>query len=581
MKIKNLKFPVNDELLKSHNFFELYPFDGGGCFVNREMLGTAEDNEIYEKIINENALKDFGCIPKLDFSKFERWISIEKSCWLNRFYFIVPLAKKYWLTKDERIAAAVKNIILHFIRNYPAPATKEEIGSHLQRVFKNRDENYNSKPYAEYSKDETDVEYIWFDFQPASRILHFLYAFHFLEGASSISESEWQELEASISTHARVIMLGEKYFTKLAKGNHQSLRGMSLLLAAAFLNGTIEGREYAEEGLRICNYHIENDFLEDGVLHEVSPSYHIFETWHLRDAYIISENYGFALTHQAGERLRKAMEFAASLCQPDKKSTVINDGYALSLEAFIKASPVKTTQEKAEVNARYFHDTGLGFYSDKGRYLLFDASIFTGSFSHYHGGKNAFTYWVKRKAFFIDNGCCSYDKETFASFKKSEMHSSLLIDGFGDSILNGTYNWKTWVSCICSGWEKTAADKYSLESVLSSSTPAWKGIKWKRKMSLPSAEKLVITDEVESSDNHEFCFIYNLHPDVDITKSGTDKFILQNGDISLSFSIECNEPYTTETRKAVSFIDFRERENQQILIYTKAQSIKSVITLDQ
>jgi hypothetical protein len=58
-----------------------------------------DDREIYDRIINQGALADFGTLPALDFGKFERWRSIEKSCWINRFYFIVPL---------DEIAAPVK-----------------------------------------------------------------------------------------------------------------------------------------------------------------------------------------------------------------------------------------------------------------------------------------------------------------------------------------------------------------------------------------------------------------------------------------------------------------------------------------
>lgn len=579
MRIKKLTLPVSDELLRKYNFFELYPFDGGGCFINRDILGTINDDEIFEKIINNGALKDFGTLPDLDFERFERWGNIEKSCWLNRFYFIVPLAKKYWLTKDEKIASTVKNIILHFIRTYKAPVSKEEIGAHLKRVFKNRDDNYNSKTYEEYSKDETDVEYIWFDFQPASRILHFLYAFHFLQDSKSISASEWAELEESIHIHARVIMLGEKYFSPLAKGNHQSLRGMALLLAGAFFSGTERGGEYQEEGLRICNYHIENDFLDDGVLHEVSPSYHIFETWHVRDARLTAEKYNFKLSANAEKVLRGAADFAFSLCQPDGKSTVINDGYPLALQAFLESMPFVNDNKASNNCVSYFADAGLAFFRDEKRYMLLDSSIFTGSFSHYHGGKNAFTYWFNGKPFFIDNGCCSYDDPAFASFKTPEVHSSLLIDGHGDSILNGTYNWKAYAETKCSGWKQASEESYTIESVLRSSVPTWKNASWKRGITINKGDTIIINDEVSSDCPREFCFIFNLHPDVKIREIKEDCAILANGPAAIRISFESKEKYMIIKSNATSFIDFKKCENQQLKIYMESSAACVLRTL--
>jgi len=61
---------LSDGLLKKYNFFELYPPDGGGGLIFHEMPGTMKDREICRKIIQENALGEFGSLPELDFKKF-------------------------------------------------------------------------------------------------------------------------------------------------------------------------------------------------------------------------------------------------------------------------------------------------------------------------------------------------------------------------------------------------------------------------------------------------------------------------------------------------------------------------------
>ena len=295
MRIKKFSPPMSDELLKEYNFFELYPFDGGGNFIHMEMLGTVDDRQIFEKI-KDGALDDFGTLPEIENRRFEFWSTIEKSCWINRYYFIVPLAKRYWLTKDENIAVLVKDSILSFIRKNKPPQDRDEIGSHIKRVYENRDNNYNSKTIEEYSLDKHDVEYVWFDFQPASRIIHFLYSMYFLKDSPSVSSREWAEMENSIKDHATLIMLGEKYFNKLKiSDNHQSLRSLALLFAASFFNGTDIASEFQSEAVRLASFHILNDYFNDGVLKEVSPSYHFFETWHIRDIYLLSKKYSFSL----------------------------------------------------------------------------------------------------------------------------------------------------------------------------------------------------------------------------------------------------------------------------------------------
>ena len=78
---------LGDELLKKYQFFELYPLDGGGRFITQELFGTLDDAVITRKILTTPVLEEFGGLDELDFGRFERWRTIEKSCWLNRFYF--------------------------------------------------------------------------------------------------------------------------------------------------------------------------------------------------------------------------------------------------------------------------------------------------------------------------------------------------------------------------------------------------------------------------------------------------------------------------------------------------------------
>lgn len=533
MIIADFSPPLSDELLRKYNFFELYPFDGGGYFIQMEILNTIDDNEIFERIKN-GALSDFGMPPEIENRRFERWKTIEKSCWINRYYFIVPLARKYWLAKDESIAVLVKETILNFIRNNKAPQGISETGAHIKRVSLNRDNNYNSRSFAEYSADESDTEYVWFDFQPASRIIHFLYSMYFLKDSPSVSPDEWKEMENSIRAHAELIMIGEKYFSELRESdNHQTIRGVALLFAASFFQGTEIASELLSEGIRIMSFHTLNDYFNDGVLKEISPSYHFFETWHVRDAYLLSLKYSFELPEETSGILKKAGLFAEAITQPDCKSAVINDGYALKLNAFIASLPDKSGTTETHQELLRFPDAGLAVFRKNGAYLLFDFSRFTGSFSHYHGGKNSFTYWHENRPFFIDSGCCDYDNPLFAKwFKTPEAHSSLLIGDRGDAVLKGTYEWLHFPEIKAGPWKKKDGE-WNISATLASSVPEWKNIKWKRTISISGDERLSVSDIVTVKSPKRLTFNYILHPDVSLEIRG-GKIMLSNGDVKLN-----------------------------------------------
>jgi len=61
----------SDELFHRHSFLEFYTFDGGGCFINRALLGTVDSLEITKLILNQHKLESFGELPNLEFRKFE------------------------------------------------------------------------------------------------------------------------------------------------------------------------------------------------------------------------------------------------------------------------------------------------------------------------------------------------------------------------------------------------------------------------------------------------------------------------------------------------------------------------------
>ena len=49
---------ISDELFHRHSFLEFYTFDGGGCFINRALLGTVDSFEI-TKLIKLDILENY------------------------------------------------------------------------------------------------------------------------------------------------------------------------------------------------------------------------------------------------------------------------------------------------------------------------------------------------------------------------------------------------------------------------------------------------------------------------------------------------------------------------------------------
>jgi hypothetical protein len=560
-RFDDFKLPLCDALLEKFNFFELYPFDGGGYFINQEFARSYNDKEIAENVL-AGVLSDFGPLEKLDHSKFERWRSVEKSAWLNRLYFLVPLSKYYRLTNQKKIADLVKAIVLNFIRNNPAPKTEAEIGANYNHVMHIRDNEYNVSTAEQLATSETDIKYVWFDFQVASRIIHLLYSLHFIRGAGVFNEEEYSEVENSIIEHARIIAICESKFQKLATGNHQSLRGLALLYAACFSSGTEEGGLFLAEGLRICKFHIENDYFQNGVLKEISPSYHAFETWHHRDSYLLGQIYGFEVSPRHEAVLAAAVGFLSAMQTPDGNSLVINDGYSLNLKPLQASFPKKLLASTPQKDI-FYKGANLAFYRDDDFYFCLDASTNMGKFSHFHAGKNAVTIFCHGQPFLVDSNCCSYDDPKFAFYKDAQRHSTLLVDGVGESVFYGLYDCPFSPTVKIDAWQD---DK--IVSALTSQVEQWKSVIWTRTVKIGSG-CIQITDEICNSHHagKNYSFLFNLHPQVEVKKLKDKEFFLKmNGTILL---VKFEGDGKVEVATGLCFHHFRHQPNQQLVFSTE------------
>ena len=547
--------PLSDDLLLQHNFFELYPFDGGGCFINRELVGSINDAEITKRIIDCGALKDFGPLDDIDFLKYEHWRTIEKSCWINRMYFIVPIARQYAVTHDERLAKTVRQILIRFALTYHAPQSQKEIVDLEARVLYSRDHDYNSHG----PEFDGPADYQWFDFQPASRIIHILHAMYFMKDSPSFSAQDRELIDELVRIHARIINWAETGGNELAPGNHQALRGTALFYAAYAFRDEPEAAEWADTAMTICNYHIVNDFLPDGMLIDLSPSYHFFETWISRDAFILAKRLGREFPAVTKERIARAYDACRLFRQPDGRSTVINDGYPLDLDTFLATLP---PAEAAVSSAAILPDAGIAIWKKAGTFMLFDCSPLLGEFSHFHAGKQAVTLFFANMPFLSDSNCCSYDDDDFATwFKQPEAHSTLLVNGKGDSVIEGRYHWVAASKTTLHPWNGD-----SITAEMDGAAPEWNDVRWTRIVTM-SEGAMTVTDTIHKSVTADFTLVFNLHPDVKAVIDGNTA-TLSNGGVTVRAEFGAR----VEIVQATGYQNYRKVQSTQLRIHFKGMN---------
>ena len=521
--------PLELGFFDSYSFFELYPFDGGGSFINREIIGSVNDSLYTAAVVEKGALDEFGGYKNIDFNRFNFWRTIERCSWINRMYFIAPLANHARKTGDKKLGREVLEVMLRFAADpaLQAPASQEEVCRNWDEILRRRNEEYNALG----PEFNAPVSYTWFDFQVASRIIHGLYAMYFLKDMDLLSEDEWKTLEDFIFIHGRDIFWGEESHIILKPGNHQALRGMALMAACSFFKGERGTDKWIPVAEKICSYHIANDFLSDGMLNDLSPSYHFFESWITRDAIRIADREGYKITDEARAKAAKAFEICRAMRQPDGFSTVISDGYPLDMSIFIRTLGDEKEKDSVEL---LMDEAKIALKKDlHGNFLLFDCSPLLAKLSHFHGGKQAVTAFFKGKAFLTDPGCCSYDDEDFSEyFKQSSSHTSLLVDGKGDSVLQGLYTWLAAPVCQVTPW----CEEGTITGTMTSNAPGWENVKWERKLKFKEG-KLEITDTVTAAEEHELSFIFALSSEVECSSGGRE-ILLTNGDVRVKAIFE-------------------------------------------
>ncbi len=95
--------------VSNYNIGDYIPKDQGGKFIQMQLIGS-EDDEKITKAVQEGLLERIYGTP-VGWDKYEK-SEIEKSVWLNRFYYLPPFARLFYLTGDRKYLDFMMHIII-------------------------------------------------------------------------------------------------------------------------------------------------------------------------------------------------------------------------------------------------------------------------------------------------------------------------------------------------------------------------------------------------------------------------------------------------------------------------------------
>jgi hypothetical protein len=491
--------------LPNYNIGDYIPKDQGGKFVQMELLKTEDDHQIVEKIRTGLLEKVYG--NPVSWNRFESG-EVEKSVWLNRFYFLPSFARMYYLSGDMTYLNDMTRIIARWIEDNPLLPE-----SHLK--------TYN-----------------WRDMQVAWRSIHWSWCYFLTEKA--LTDEQKSQILNSLKQHADILLSG---FGKapLNDFNHQSHGALAMLYLGVLFPTFKQADDLKLTAVKIFTHHLEKAFYNDGGNVEQMFGYYPFEAHIFRDAYLLLSKNNLKIPEIMMPQLRKMADFIKLVAQPDGTMPQVNDSFPMPVTSFLSTLNlvIGENEDLSEPNSHFFPDTQVavlrsGVQPGTPWYLLVNPALTIGA--HAHSGRLALNLWYNYHPYLIDSGCCNYDDPLLAKwYRTSRAHNTVLIDERSDESKSDNMLWlpKRVTGNRIVSWE-TGPDFTFCKMISPSSEVENSSVTWTRNIALVKDCFTIVYDCFESTAMHRYELLFHIAPSsVDIDDKKKSFLIKSNENIAL------------------------------------------------
>lgn len=475
-----------------YNIGDYIPKDQGGKFIQMTLLGTEDDAGIVEAIRGGVLSRVYG--EPVEWQRYER-SEIEKSVWLNRFYFLPSFARMYHLTGDRSYLDDMMRIIRTWITDNPR------------------------------MPDSHRTTYNWRDMQVAWRSIHFSWCYYL--GDKGLTSEEKQLIVDSLREHAHILLTGFGQ-AKLNEFNHQSHGGLAMIYLGVLFPMLDDSTELLRRGMIILNHHLANAFYPDGGNVEQMFGYYPFQSHLFRDAFLLCTANGIEPPVNSLPMLRRMAHYLASVERPDGTVPQVNDSYEMPVRPILDtindipgAEAVSGPQGSV-----LFPDTQVAVMrrgGEEGWYLLANPASVIGA--HAHAGRLGFELWNGGMPLLIESGCCNYDDPALVSwYRTTRAHNSVVIDGMTEAATSSQLLWvprRETPNRITEWNPNNELPSLTMVSPPGETTNA--GVRWSRKITLVNRRMAIISDSFTAEGEHNYELLLHFPPsDVNVSTAGKE-----------------------------------------------------------
>lgn len=481
-------YPPSIMMDEQYDTFDLYLWDGGAFGYLSSVLPEVSGKEILESYKKGELLSEFKSDGKIVWDKFFNVNShprirkqLEKHVWLNRLYFLLPMALEFYRTGEEYWAK-------EFMHNFKSWVSE------------------NPYPYFQKFNYERG-NYIWYDMQVCWRFLVLAHSIPLLEISEAISFSDRELLKKMLGLHGSHIQkeVLHGFEVNKAKGNHFLQKGLVLLMACLEYQKLFQDSDWFELAMKVIMHIDEKETLKDGANIEGSPSYSHFIARMYLDCFLILKKHNREIPKFLEKTLEKQYSYLGKSIAPDDMSLPFGDSYHLNVRKDLElvekltglSIPFKSESSFQSVPSRFV-------CLKKGKLSVYVNGFSPGIYSHLHGGAPNLVAYFDKQPIIWEAGMCNYDDDFIAWNRSFDSHSSVSIQPIeGKQITWRDYRKSPPKIDIVEFDPKQARVKYTFHYQANS-----KEIKWTREIQLEE-KKVVVNDSIVT--NFEATFNQNFH----------------------------------------------------------------------
>jgi hypothetical protein len=408
------RYPYPERLLREEDVFPLLPLDGGAFFFATRTFGGATGTDLLRALETGALFVPWEIHGRVSWNRayddslrFPYVYQFEKQAWLNRLFFLLPLAQQYLRTADEKWARSWYSHFRKWQRAQPRVAGVEK------------------KPPT-WRGDRS-----WSDMQVTWRLLVLVHSVFLLQRSAFLDERRWRSIYEAIHLHADLLLVEAR--AQLAQeargGNHLLQKGNALVFAGLLFPEFAEAADYFETGRDAVRRHLREEINPDGGSGEASPSYgHFIARLYLEVFLLLKHNRRPPIPGLAASIARQ-YRFLAGTASPAGTTLPLSDSYELSVQDDLRVvDQLFPLPRRRPEPLSVFPQSCFAVMRGKNMTAYLDGMALGGW--HHHDGKPNLLLYVGEQPLLVDSGCFDYDKHPLREWLASDRaHNVVVVDG--------------------------------------------------------------------------------------------------------------------------------------------------------